>query len=143
MRNLIDDTGAHIGKRRRRWIPLSAVASVLLLVMVGFFVGHSSEEMPLIVRGTGLSASPSEYSVLNAAPTELSWSDDAPSAPYTVEMFDGDGNRLWRVTDIPGSPIPVSDESQRAIERTGAYFWVITASDGTHHGPFWFRVESP
>ncbi|MCH9695525.1 MAG: hypothetical protein K0U72_13515 [Gammaproteobacteria bacterium] len=129
-----------IRRRRRRFLPLSAAAGVLLAVVLGILLFPMSEDSIPVLRQTGGEGVPGNYVELAEPPQELLWSA-AGRAPYRVAMYEDNGDLLWQIDGVNEPALAVSLSQRASLATSGTYYWVVTAESGVESGPYWFRVE--
>ncbi|MDY7092309.1 MAG: hypothetical protein SX243_04970 [Acidobacteriota bacterium] len=126
----------------RRWWPQLAAAAVVVLMAVGGLqlwrvnTGDVDPGPPggeRLREATG-AVTPAPGSVLEQAPSTLSWPPEVGATAYRVTLFASDAEPLWTSEAVAVSEISLPAAVQERLEAGGAYFWIVEVEGSVRRG---------
>ncbi len=128
----------------RRWRMILPGLAAAAAVIVAFLVvrpqsGPGGVTAPdgnrITLRTAGSVAGPElsgPVGRLDGLPDGFAWKPVEGARGYIVELLDGDGNPVWRSTEVTGVRIPWPQEVERS---PGRYYWRVLAVPGSGGPP--------
>ncbi len=128
----------------RRWRVILPGLAAAAAVIIAFLVvrpqaGPDGVTAPdgnrITLRAAGSVAGPElsgPVGRLEGLPDGFAWKPVEGARGYIVELLDGDGNPVWRSTEITGVTVPWPQEVERS---PGRYYWRVLAVPGSGGPP--------